>query len=205
MREIDTDSVELLEIARIKWKTVNGNLERLVTPDTHSFNCQPDVCDALCCRRPYIAGMSIWDIELLEKTENAPSDLLVESGVTVTGKLETIREAQKSESTQDTLSWLPQDTHGKCIFLRQDNSCGCYSTRPNSCAQYPYTLLFIPINGRKILSYTKNIEELEQSVHIATAELNGTPNYVPLIVRDSACPGFTGKAMGKISYNTLML
>ncbi len=148
--------------------------------------------------------MSIWDIELLEETENTLSNLLPESGIIVTGKPEILQGDQKSKSTQNTLTWLPQDTNGKCTFLRQDNSCGCYSTRPNSCAQYPYTLLFIPVNGQKILSHTNNVEALEQSVRIATAEFNGTPNYVPLIIRDSACPGFTGKVIGETPYNTLM-
>ena len=50
-------------VAREKWRAIAPDApERLVGPGSPSFRCQPNICDALCCGAPYLAGTSERDV-----------------------------------------------------------------------------------------------------------------------------------------------
>ncbi|MEE9277591.1 MAG: hypothetical protein V3V06_04210, partial [Dehalococcoidia bacterium] len=61
-------SKELIGLARAKWAGMGQTAKnRLVLPGTPRFHCEPHQCDTMCCRSPYLAGTSVWDVERLER------------------------------------------------------------------------------------------------------------------------------------------
>ena len=198
---------QLLALARTTWDTIGGGGDRLVTPRSNAFICQPNLCDSMCCRAPYTASISIWDIEALEREEHDAAQFLAAGSssaphpATVLGD----RPSHKQEERRSSLWWLDQPSNERCTFLEIDGGCAVYDARPNGCSQYPHTLLFAPVNSPKLVARHSDIEPLDLAVRIAAGVTDGAAVYVPLIVRDTACPGFTGPPIGRPAYRRLLL
>ena len=189
------------------WNAIGGGTDRLVTPDSPTFHCQPDLCDSMCCRAPYTASVSIWDIEALEREQRDAAQFLAVGSSTAPHPATVVRDrlGHKQETQRSALWWLDQPTDDSCTFLADGGGCTVYDSRPNGCAQYPHTLVFTPIDSPTLVARHTDIDGLDRAVRIAAAAANGAAAYVPLILRDTACPGFTGPPIGREAYQRLLL
>lgn len=202
-----TSPAHLTNLARTTWDTIGGGADRLVTPDSPAFTCQPNLCDSMCCRAPYTASLSIWDIEALERQHLDAAQFLAigASSAPHPATVHRDRPGYKREEHRSTLWWLDQPTDERCTFLGSDGGCSVYDARPNGCAQYPHTLVFTPIDSPKLVARHSDIEALDLAVRIAAGAAVGAAAYVPLVLRDTACPGFTGPPIGRNAYQRLLL
>lgn len=185
-------------VARDKWAAIAPQVpERLVGPHTPAFRCRPHDCDAMCCRAPYLAGASERDVARLHDAGHATLTFL------------DIDPATLDEMLGHRLRWsevvsLRQTRAGACTFLQDDLACGAYADRPDGCAQYPHRLIFVPADGDRIATHVDSVEALDRSVRIALGWQPGDPAYVPLLLRDTACPGFTEPPLGLDGYAALL-
>ena len=96
--------------------------------------------------------------------------------------------------------------------MQDDRSCGVYGERPDGCALYPYRLVFVPRAGDQIAVNVDGVEALDRSVRIAlgwtasqsTRAAGVEPAYVPLLLRDMSCPGFTEAPLETGDYAALL-
>lgn len=183
--------------ARATWARMSPDApERLVTPGSPGFRCQPHSCDALCCHSPYLAGVSERDVALLRAGGAEPLTFLDIDP----GRLEELFGQGMRWSQFVTL----RQEEGRCGFLNDDLSCGAYERRPDGCALYPHRLVFAPRGGDRIATNVESVDLLDQSVRVALGWEPGEPPYVPLVLRDLACPGFTEPALGETDYAALL-
>ncbi len=170
--------------------------ERLVAPGTPGFRCQPQTCDALCCRSPYLAGVSERDVSLLREGGEEPLHFL------------DIDPGQLQELLGQGMRWSQfvtlRQEESRCVFLGEDLSCGAYERRPDGCALYPHRLVFVPPGGDRIATNVESVDLLDRSVRIALGWEPGEPPYVPLVLRDLACPGFTEPPLSSAGYTALL-
>ena len=159
-----------------------GTLERLVHPGTPSFRCQPQACDALCCRSPYRVDPSEQEVDILIRRGEDPAAFLEEGGV---------------------IPLLTQP-RGACSFLGDDLACGVYEGRPEGCVQYPYLLLFVPREGAPLVTARGPSEELDTAIEAAAGGSPQESGHVPLLLRDLACPGFTEEPLTFEQYADLL-
>jgi Fe-S-cluster containining protein len=161
----------------------------------------------MCCRAPYTASVSIWDIEALER-EREDSAAFLALGSSRGPHPATVRNdrpAHKREERRSALWWLDQPADDGCTFLADGGGCTVYNARPNGCAQYPHTLVFTPIDSPKLVARHSDVDGLDLAVRIAASAADGAAAYVPLILRDTACPGFTGPPIGHLAYQRLLI
>ena len=192
------------EAARAKWLAIAPQApERLIVPGSPGFRCQPVSCDALCCGAPYLAGTSERDVAALHAAGHETIEFL------------DIDPGELSELFAQGQRWsqivtLRQDEAGRCTFLQPDLSCGVYGARPDGCALYPYRLVFVPVDGDQILTTAENVDALDLSVRQALgrgddqAEDEAPAEYVPLVLRDMSCPGFTEDQIDSGDYAALL-
>lgn len=191
-------------VAREKWRAIAPDApERLMGPGSTSFRCQPDVCDALCCGAPYLAGTSERDVAgLREAGEETIHFLDIDPGE--------LTELFDQGQRWSQIVTLRQES-GRCVFLQDERRCGVYDQRPDGCALYPYRIVFVPLEGERIAVTIDSVEAMDRSVRIALGWAglggvapDGEPAYVPLVLRDMACPGFTEAPMSSDDYAALL-
>ena len=199
-------------LAREKWRAIAPDApERLVGPGSPGFRCQPDGCDALCCGAPYLAGTSERDVAGLREAGEETIHFL------------DIDPAELTELFEQGQRWsqivtLRQES-GHCVFLQDERRCGVYEKRPDGCALYPYRIVFVPREEERIAVSIDTVEAMDRAVRIALgwlggwagggtgvegAPAGGEPAYVPLVLRDMSCPGFTEAPLGADGYAALL-
>jgi len=55
---------------------------------------------------------------------------------------------------------MKKTSQGKCLFLKDDNDCAIYSTRPLICRFYPFELKFLKDKGRYGFEFTLECPEI---------------------------------------------
>ena len=195
-------------VAREKWRAIAPDApERLVGPGSPSFRCQPNICDALCCGAPYLAGTSERDVAgLREAGEETIHFLDIDPGE--------LTELFDQGQRWSQIVTLRQES-GRCVFLQDERRCGVYGQRPDGCALFPYRIVFVPREEERIAVTIDSVEAMDRSVRIALgwtaggggfkgSAAGGLPEYVPLVLRDMSCPGFTEAPMGSEDYAALL-
>lgn len=201
-------SERLIDLARSKWAGISpGAEERLVLPGSASFACQPLSCEAMCCRSPYLAGASVWDVERLEASGYETSYFIDLAGLDEDAATELLhdRETLKTETRRSTALRLRHDEDERCVFLQPDQRCGSYEARPNGCVQYPFQIAFAHLQGDALAVSVRDTEALDLAVRVAAGQVDGAAPFVPLLLRDSACPGFDGPPLDRSAYGELLL
>lgn len=184
-------------MARAKWALIAPQApERLIGPGSPSFRCVPDTCDAMCCRSPYLAGMSERDVALLNQAGHQTLDFL------------DIDPSDLQDLLGQGLRWSQIITlrheDDSCVFLQDGRSCGVYANRPDGCMLYPYRFVFVPREGDQIATHVDGVELLDRSVRIALGWESGEPDFIPLMLRDMSCPGFTEDPLDPSGYHDLL-
>ncbi len=159
----------------------------LALPTSPAFICQPQVCDAQCCRR---FSVNLGDTEA-QRFAKA-------SGLQWSDFLEC--EDGKPIALPIAQPYLLARSGGACKQLRPDLGCGQYEGRPNACRLYPHFILFIdPVSARPVHG-----DEPGMARSFSTAMAGAEPApYVPLLLRHVDCPGFTGAPMGETEWARL--
>ncbi len=193
---------EMLGRAQAAWLRIDPRRpERLVTPATPAFRCQPDTCNAACCR-VYVAPVTWWDAGLLRRGGLDVSVAVIDA--------EELRppEMRPQEMRQPPASpriSLRRTDAGACVFLGSDRRCGIYPHRPNGCVLYPYTLAFVDAETQRLLPDNQDPAALDHAVRVAAGRDPGTAAVIPALLRDSWCPGFTDAPLGEAGYARLLL
>jgi Fe-S-cluster containining protein len=168
-----------LEAMRTAWSAIRGRYQAyaLVLPGDPSFICQPDICDAHCCRKFSVSVGEEDRARMERETGWAPIAFL---------------ECEDGEPIALPMvkPYLLRRAENRCGMLAADLTCGAYSGRPDACRQYPYQVLF-PGRLRGLAR-----EEAERMLASGTSE-------VALLVRHVECPGFSGPPIDEASWFAL--
>jgi Fe-S-cluster containining protein len=160
---------------------------QLITPETPAFTCQPHLCDAHCCRK-FTVNMGDGEVARLERTTGLiPAEFLeVEDGRPIALPL-----AQP---------YVLAHRQQGCHFLGADLGCTAYPGRPEACRLYPHFVVAFDLeHGR---AQRDRAPELPGLVESALAG-EDTGAMVPLLLRHSECPGFTGEPLGFEAWSSL--
>ncbi len=163
---------------RSAWASVESRYGsyQLVLPGEPGFICQPDSCDAYCCR--------------------AFNVTLDEQEVRNLGETSGLQPAHFLESENGEPIVLPLATpfvlgrrEGSCVFLSMELTCEQYEARPNPCRSYPYQVIFVEIESGRALQ-----QGPEVGCKAVEALVRGLVDkrVMPLLLRHDQCPGFTG-------------
>jgi Fe-S-cluster containining protein len=161
---------------------------QLALPGSPTFHCQPHSCDAYCCRA---YSVSLGQPEA-ERMERASGKTFIEFLECEDGEPITLPLAQP---------YLLRRENNRCAQLNADLSCGEYEGRPNACRLYPHFVLFIDTaSGRPVHS---EIEGMRASLDYVFG--NDAGPYLPLLLRHTECPGFTGAPMTAPEWRQLLI
>ncbi|MEX2080377.1 MAG: YkgJ family cysteine cluster protein [Dehalococcoidia bacterium] len=160
----------------------------LLLPGHASFICQPDVCDAHCCRRFSVSLGQPESDRMVAATGLAPSRFL------------------ETENGQPILLPLVQPfllsrTDNHCTLLSPERDCTVYEGRPNACRIYPHQVVFVNHETSRPLTPAQSVAR--ESVRAVT--LGRLPRPVPLLLRHVECPGFTGPPLESESWLELLI
>jgi Fe-S-cluster containining protein len=163
------------------WRAIEGRYPAysLAVPGAPAFHCQPDLCDAHCCRA-FTVNLGTSEVERMQSTSGlAPSRFL---------------ECEDGEPLALPLAQpyilARKDNH--CGLLDDNRGCSQYAGRPNACRLYPHFLLFVDAaSGRPVHG---DIAAIRASISQLRAGEPLEP-LVPILVRHIECPGFTGAPM----------
>lgn len=151
----------------------------MAMPGVPAFHCQPQLCDAHCCRA-FTVNLGEAEVRRMHTASGLDPSRFLESE---NGEPVALPLAQPYILAR-------RDNH--CALLEDSLGCGQYAGRPNACKLYPHFLLFFdpaaqrPVHG--------NDGAIRQAI---THLLAGQPFdvLVPMLVRHVECPGFTGAPM----------
>lgn len=169
---------------RSAWAALRRRYEayELLLPGDPSFICQPQVCDAHCCRKFSVSAGEADVARMQRETGWTPVQFLeCESGEPIGLPL--------------VKPYLLRRAAAGCAMLGDDLSCGVYSGRPDACRQYPYQVLFADPAGA--LVRPKGAEALRALRTVDVTRL------LALLVRHVECPGFTGPALAPDDWDAL--
>lgn len=172
------------------WNTVAPKYEayKLVLPGDPSFLCQPQECDAYCCRT---FSVSLGDREVARFER--------ESGLKRASFLEL--EGDEPIALPLAQPYLLARTDGCCSMLGGDLSCTRYGARPDACRLFPYQLLFIERREHRNVRPS----EAERSTAVA-AMLRGAADggLAAFLVGHAECPGFTEAPLSRADWGGLV-
>jgi len=178
-----------LEAISRAWAVLGPRWEAyaLVLPGDPAFICQPATCDAHCCRA-FSVSLGAPEVARMAAASGLPPSrfLECEDGEPVTLPL-----------VQPYL--LARDGNG-CALLGGDLGCTQYAGRPSACRLYPhFAVAFDLAAGRPLRSAGSTLPAL------VDAALAGEPPgpAVPLLLRHTECPGFTGPPLGEAAWAAL--
>ena len=172
---------ETIERLRTVWMGVAGRFAAytLALPGCPAFVCQPEVCDAHCCRA-FSVSLGDREVARMHQTSGLQPIAFLESE---DGAPLTLPMAQP---------YLLRRADNHCAQLAGDLSCGTYAGRPNACRLYPHFIIFIDTaTGRPVAGNLPVMREAAAS--LLDGEAAG--RHVPRLVRHNECPGFTGPPM----------
>lgn len=160
---------------------------RLVVPGDPAFHCQPDLCDAHCCRA-FTVNLGESEVARMQVSSHLAPLQFLESA---DGAPVTLPLAQP---------YILARTDNHCALLDAARHCSQYEGRPNACRLYPHFMLFADAQtGRPIHGDAVAIRQAVDNLH-AGLPFDGA---VPLLVRHIECPGFTGAPISPDDWLTL--
>lgn len=170
-----------LESISTAWETIRDRYRayNLAMPGDATFHCQPQLCDAHCCRA---FTVNLGDAEV--------SRMQAASGLSPSRFLES--EHGKPVALPLAQPYILARRSGHCALLEPSLACGQYDGRPNACRLYPHFLVFVDrVSGRPVHS------DVSSSRASVDALRDGRPfeTLVPMLLRHVECPGFTGAPM----------
>lgn len=175
---------------RLTWPAIAERYEafRLLLPGDPLFICQPQTCTAYCCHA-YSVSLDDGESRRLAST----------SGLQPIQFLET-------ENGEPVILPLAQPlllgrSDGHCVLLDSALACSQYEGRPNACRLYPHSVIFVDE-----ASYRPIYGDLDRiSAGLAAFERGEGIGCLPLLLRHSECPGFTGPPLPEETWRTLLL
>ena len=178
-----------LEQMNSAWASVVQRLGAytLALPGCATFICQPETCDAHCCRA-FSVNLGEQEVARMQAASGRQPVTFLESE---DGKPITLPMAQP---------YLLKRAENHCAQLSPNLTCGEYEGRPNACRLYPHFVIFVDEQtGRPVSGDPSGMLRSIQPL------LTGRPfhPYVPLLVRHIECPGFTGPPMDETAWRTL--
>ena len=158
----------------------------LVLPGSATFECQPRLCDAYCCRS-YSVNLGDFEVARMAASSGLPASrfLEVEDGVPIALPM-----AQP---------YLLRREDNRCALLGDELGCTQYHGRPDACRLYPHFVVFIDEAAAKPVYADLDAIRLAMDA-FRTGE---APALVPLLLRHVECPGFTGPAMTGADWGAL--
>jgi len=180
-----------LEASQQAWESVEGRFGAydLVLPGTPSFICQAESCTAHCCHA-FSVNLGEREVEHLARTSGlAPVTFLEsEDGAPVALPL-----AQP---------YLLARRDGNCALLGANMLCTQYEGRPAACRLYPHFVVAVDCD-----TWRPRYGDTQAILAAAEAAASGRPRgaLVPLLVRHTACPGFTGPPLTEEGWRALLL
>lgn len=155
----------------------------LLLPGAPSFFCQPDICDAHCCRK-FSVSVGVEDRARLGR----------ETGMAAVEFLE----CEDGEPIALPLlkPFLLRRAGNGCAMLGEQLACNAYAGRPDACRQYPYQVLFADPGGLPVRP------AIDAARALVAGPLPGP--ITPLLVRHVECPGFTGPPLSSAAWRQTM-
>lgn len=183
---------EAVEFAALRtaWAEAASKYEayNLVLPGDPSFLCQPQECDAYCCRT---FSVSLGDREVAHFER--------ESGLSPTAFLE----LEEGEPVALPLAqpFLLARTDGRCSMLGGDLGCTQYEARPDACRLFPYQLLFIDDERHRNVrpSAAERVAAVESMLRGEAAA-----GVTVFLVGHTECPGFTAAPLTQADWEALV-
>jgi Fe-S-cluster containining protein len=158
-----------------------------VTPETPEFHCQPDLCNAHCCRA-FSVALGEREVERMQRLGGLrPEQFLeLEDGQPV--RLPLVQ------------PYLLARAANRCALLGEDLRCTRYNGRPDACRLYPHFVVAFD------LEITKPVRSARLSLpglvdRALAGRLEGP--VVPMLLRHVECPGFTGAPLGPTAWEQL--
>jgi Fe-S-cluster containining protein len=174
----------LLALQRRAWNGISPRYEAyaLLLPGDPSFICQPQVCDAHCCRKFSVSAGEADRSRMERETGLSPVEFL---------------ESEDGEPTTLPLArpYLLRRAENRCAMLGDDLACTAYTGRPDACRQYPYQVLFANAEG--------GLARPSREEALALLANDGSAGPVALLVRHIECPGFTGEPLSADTWHSL--
>ncbi|MEO9255803.1 MAG: YkgJ family cysteine cluster protein [Tepidiformaceae bacterium] len=170
------------------WESLSARYEayQLALPGSPQFICQPQVCNAHCCRA-FSVNLGDGEVERMQRSSGLQPIQFLESE---NGELITLPLAQP---------FLLKRAGNHCAQLRDDLGCGQYEGRPNACHLYPHFVIFVdPGTARPV-----HLELPAMQEAVASAISGEGDSHIALLLRHTECPGFTGPAMSLGEWRTL--
>ena len=162
------------------WAAVAGRYAAydLVLPGSATFECQPTLCDAYCCRS-YSVNLGDSEVARMAASSGLPASRFLE---TEDGEPIALPMAQP---------FLLRREDNRCALLGDDLRCTQYHGRPDACRLYPHFVVFIDEAAAKPVYADMEAINRSMAAFRAGEELP----LVPLLLRHVECPGFTGPPM----------
>lgn len=148
----------------------------LVLPGEPSFICQPQTCDAYCCRAFNVALDEDESARLEDGSGWPPSRYL---------------ESEEGEPIMLPLAtpFVLGRREGHCVFLSDELSCEQYEARPSACHSYPHQVVFVDATSGRAAQPSPEAGRRAVEALVAGRTEEGP---LPLLLRHDQCPGFTG-------------
>jgi Fe-S-cluster containining protein len=158
---------------------------RLLLPGHPSFICQPQSCDAHCCRA-FSVSLGDREVEHMRRS----------SGLSPAEFLELQDRTPVRLPLANPYLLARRDNH--CALLAPDLSCSQYNGRPGACQLYPHFVVAVESGTGRSL----RVPGLPALVHEFFAAGHDSA-AVPLLLRHAECPGFTGLPLTDEDWTTL--
>ncbi|MBI5946693.1 MAG: YkgJ family cysteine cluster protein [Chloroflexi bacterium] len=171
------------------WQRVESRYRAygLLLPGQPSFICQPQACDAHCCRS-FSVSLGDHEVQRMQATAGlSPVEFL---------------ESEEGEPIALPLArpYLLARVENRCALLSPDLACGRYEGRPDACRLYPHQVLVVDeTTGRP--SATASGAPVAAVDQFLRGEPGGT---LPLLLRHLECPGFTGPPLTAAAWAVLL-
>ncbi|MBN9494417.1 YkgJ family cysteine cluster protein [bacterium] len=163
------------------WQTISSRYAAytLAMPGAATFRCQPELCDAHCCRA-FTVNLGESEVSRMAASSGLPASRFLESSH---GEPLALPLAQP---------YILARRHNRCALLGPSLTCSQYEGRPNACRLYPHFMIFFDrVSGRPVHGHTGAVRESIDALR--TGHEFGA--LVPMLVRHVECPGFTGEPM----------
>ena len=113
------------------WQTISSRYAAytLAMPGAATFRCQPELCDAHCCRA-FTVNLGESEVSRMAASSGLPASRFLESSH---GEPLALPLAQP---------YILARRHNRCALLGPSLTCSQYEGRPNACRLYPHFMIF---------------------------------------------------------------
>ncbi|HET7737015.1 MAG TPA: YkgJ family cysteine cluster protein [Tepidiformaceae bacterium] len=174
---------------RALWALVSADYPSydLLLPGDPAFICQPQSCDAWCCRN---LSVPLDDRELA-RLAHASGRQVVDLVELEDGRPIRLPLAQP---------FLLARADNHCAHLGDSLGCSVYDGRPGACRLYPHQVLVIDPETGRPLHTSPSAARVAGRALIA----DQSSAAVPLLLRHTACPGFTAPPLDEAAWARLL-